>query len=76
TSVRITSDLSLARVNLSIFATKDKEEALVNIKKKSAEIRLLLGKRVRNQLRIVPSLTFYLDNSLDQIERIEDLLKS
>lgn len=76
TSVRITSDLSLARVNLSIFATKDKGEALQNIKKKSAEIRLLLGKRVKNQLRIVPSLTFYIDDSLDHIERIEDLLKS
>lgn len=76
TSVRITSDLSLARINLSVFATKDKEAVLKSIKAKSGEIRLHLGKRVKNQLRIVPQLQFFIDNSLDYIERIEELLKS
>lgn len=72
--VRVTSDLSLARVNLSLFPTKDKEGVLKQIKAKTKEIRLALGKRVRNQLRIVPQLQFFIDDSIDRMERIEELL--
>jgi ribosome-binding factor A len=75
THVNVTPDMSLARVNLSIFATKDKDAALKQVKNKKAEIRHSLGERVKNQLRIVPDLQFFLDDSLDRIERIDELLK-
>jgi len=76
TSVNITPDMSIARVNLSIFATKDKTTVLKQIQTKKSEIRYLLGERVKNQLRIVPDLQFFIDDSLDRIDRIDELLKN
>ena len=75
TRVNITPDLSLARVNISIFATQDKAVAFKQIQAKKGEIRHLLGERVKRQLRVVPDLQFFLDDSLDRIERIDELLK-
>ncbi len=76
TYINITPDLSLARVNLSIFAPgKDKNEILKNIKKHKSEIRGMLGNRIKNQLRIVPELQFFIDESFDKMARIEELLK-
>jgi ribosome-binding factor A len=75
TRVNITPDMSVARVNLSIFATKDKTAAFKQILTRKAEIRHLLGERVKHQLRIVPDLQFFIDDSLDRIERIDELLK-
>jgi ribosome-binding factor A len=76
TRVNITPDMSIARVNLSIFATQDKTETLKKVQAKKSEIRHLLGERVKNQLRIVPDLQFFLDDSLDRIDRIDELLKT
>ncbi len=76
TRVNITPDMSVARVNLSIFATQDKTSALKHIQTKKAEIRHLLGERVKHQLRIVPDLQFFLDDSLDRMDRIDELLKN
>lgn len=76
TKTSITSDLSLARIHLSLFATNDKENLLENIRKHTKEIRHHLGKRVHNQLRIIPELQFLLDDSLDYIDNIDQLLKS
>ncbi len=75
TKVRITPDLSIARVNLSIFGTNDKQTVLENIKKQSKEIRLKFGLKAKNQLRIIPIFEFYIDDSLDYIEKIDSLLK-
>ncbi|MFZ4401771.1 MAG: 30S ribosome-binding factor RbfA [Bacteroidales bacterium] len=75
TGVRISPDLSIAKVALSIFATKDKNEILPLIKSKKNEIRFDLAHKVGKQLRVVPSLEFFLDDSLDYIENIEKLLK-
>ena len=75
TRVNITSDLSVARVNLSIFATQDKTAIFKQIQAKKKEIRRLLGERVKHQLRIVPDLQFFIDDSLDRIDRIDELLK-
>ena len=75
TFIRITPDLSVARVNLSLFPDQHKEETLKKIKARTAEIRGLLGQRIRNQLRIVPRLEFFIDDTLDRVERIEELLK-
>lgn len=74
TKVYVTKDLSLARVYLSLFATGDKKELFNEIVTRRSEVRGYLGKRVKNQLRMVPDLEFHLDDSLDYIERIENLL--
>ena len=74
TKVYVSPDLSLTKVYLSLFPTKNSKEALENIKKHSSEIRRELGNRIRHQLRIVPALSFFLDDSLDYIENIDSLL--
>jgi len=73
-SVKITPDLFEARVYLSFFQVKDNEAALEKIKERSSEIRGELGRRVRHQLRSVPQLTFYIDDTLDYVFKIEKLL--
>ncbi len=73
TKVYVTSDLSIARVYLSIFG-KDARQILKQVEMKGKEIRKQLGLRVKNQLRQVPELRFYIDDSLDYIENIEKLL--
>lgn len=74
-SVKITPDLFEARIYLSFFQVKDKEAALTKIKDRYKEIRKELGARVRNQLRSIPELTFYIDDTLDYVFKIEELLK-
>lgn len=74
TQVRITSDLSLARCYLSIFAGPDKEEVLKSIKTHSSEIRFQLGKRLKN-MRKIPEFAYFIDDSLDYAMEIEELLK-
>lgn len=75
TKVHITPDLSSAKVYLSLFASKNRPEVMQKITRNSSEIRGKLGNRVRHQLRVVPELHFYEDDSLDYIENIESLLK-
>ena len=74
-SVKITPDLFEARVYLSFFQIEDKEAALTKIKDRYKEIRRELGTRVRHQLRSIPQLTFYIDDTLDYVFRMEELLK-
>ncbi len=74
TKVNVTTDLSIAKVYVSLFATENKEELLKNIIRHTKDIRRALGMRIKNQLRQVPELQFYLDDSLDYIENIENLL--
>ena len=76
TTVRISSDLSVAKVYLSIFSTNKDVDTFALINKNKKSIRYKLGQRVKNQLRIVPELSFYLDDSLDYIENIEGLLNA
>ena len=73
-SVKITPDLLEARIYLSFFQVKDPEAALEKFKELSSEIRGELGKRMRHQLRSIPQLTFYLDDTLDYVFKIEKLL--
>jgi ribosome-binding factor A len=75
TKVHVTSDLGILRAYLSLFATDDKPGLLENIRKHKNEIKYKLGNRIRQQLRAVPELEFYEDDSLDYIENIENLLK-
>ena len=73
-SVKVTPDLFEARIYLSFFQVKDSEAVLEKFKNLSSEIRGELGKRMRHQLRSIPQLTFYLDDTLDYVFKIEKLL--
>lgn len=73
--VRITPDLGLAKIYLSIFPSDKAEGLLENIKANANQVRHELAQRVRHQLRIVPELMFYIDDSLDYLEKIDNLLK-
>ena len=74
-AVRISPDLSVARAYLSIFPSEKAEEMIKNIKENMKSIRYELGTRVRHQLRIIPELKFFVDDSLDYLEKIDELLK-
>lgn len=74
-AVRISPDMSIARVYLSIFPSDKSEEMVKNINNNMKAIRFELGTRVRHQLRIIPELKFFVDDSLDYIEKIDALLK-
>ncbi len=73
TKVYVTADLSIAKVYLSIFG-KDASEVIRKVEMKGGEIRKHLGFRVKNQLRQVPELRFFVDDSLDYIDNIDKLL--
>jgi len=73
--VRISPDLSIARVYLSIFPSDKSEEMVKNINENTRSIRYELGTRARHQLRIIPELKFFVDDSLDYLEKIDSLLK-
>jgi ribosome-binding factor A len=75
TVVRISPDLGVAKVYLSIFPGEKAEEAVLAISEKAGLVRSELGNKLRNQLRHIPEFAFFLDDSLDYINRIEDLLK-
>ena len=73
--VVVTTDLSIAKVYISIFPNDQAQELLEGIKSNQPLIKHELSQRTRNQLRRVPDLLFYLDDSLDYIEKIENSLK-
>ena len=75
TNVRISPDLSVATIHLSIFPSARGEELLKNINANVKTVRFDLGKRLGKQLRIIPELRFFIDDSLDYIEHIDQLLK-
>ena len=72
---RISPDLSVCRVYLSIFPSEKAEEIVQNINTNQRQVRYELGTRVGKQLRIIPELKFFVDDSLDYIEHIDELLK-
>jgi ribosome-binding factor A len=72
--VNVTSDLSIAKVHLSIFPTEKAPEILEAVKSNAPLIKHDLAQRVKNQLRKVPNLIFYIDDSLDYIEKIDKAL--
>jgi len=75
TRVKVSPDLSICTAYLSIFPSEKGEELLQNIQRNSSQVRYELGTRVRNQLRIIPELRFFIDDSLDYMERIDELLQ-
>lgn len=73
--VNVTSDLSIAKVYLSVFPTDNAGEILAAVRSNTPLIKHDLSQRVKMQLRKVPNLIFYIDDSLDQIEKLDKELK-
>jgi len=73
--VNVTADLSIAKVYLSIFPNKEGAELLKGIRSNTPLIRHELAQRTKNQLRRMPNLEFFIDDSLEYIERIDKSLK-
>jgi ribosome-binding factor A len=76
TKVRISPDLSFARVYVSIYPSVNQNDILNSVQEHIPRIRFDLGHKVRSQLRIVPEIAFFIDDSLDYIDNINKLLKS
>ena len=74
-AVRISPDMSVCRAYISVFPSERSAEIVKNLNQNMRHIRYELGTRARHQLRIIPELTFYVDDSLDYIEHIDNLLK-
>lgn len=75
TRVRVSPDLSICTAYLSVFPSERSTELLSNIESNLKTIRYEMGTRIHNQLRIIPELRFFIDDSLDYIDRIDELLK-
>jgi ribosome-binding factor A len=75
TTVRVSPDLSLAKTYISIFPSDKTPEVLANIRNHLPRIRFELGQKVRSQLRIIPEIAVFVDDSNDYIENISNLLK-
>jgi ribosome-binding factor A len=76
TKVRVSPDLSFARVYISIYTSTGQDDVLKAIQDHSTKIRFEMGQKIRKQLRIVPEIAFFIDDSLDYIDKIDKLLKS
>ena len=74
-SVKITPDLFEARIYLSFFKVQDPVAALKHIEEKSWEIKKELASRVRHQLRSMPQLSFYIDDTLEYVDKMEQIFK-
>lgn len=76
TNVRITADLSIARVYLSFMLVQSKDETIADIQEKTKTIRQLLAQRIKNSVRIIPEIQFFLDDTEEYAAKMEALLKS
>lgn len=75
TTVRVSPDLSYAKVYLSIFPSNLVETVMNSLDESNRNIRFILGRKVGKQMRIIPELRFFVDDSLDYINKIDELLK-
>ena len=75
TKVRVTPDLSIAKTYISVFPADNAQEILAEIRDQTSQIRNELAQRVRQQLRVIPALQFYVDDTLDYQENIDRLLR-
>lgn len=76
TVVRVTKDMGIARVYLSVFPSEFAQEILEDIRIHSSHLRGDLGRKLGKSLRVIPELEFYIDDSLDYIDNIDKLLDS
>lgn len=73
TKVRVTPDLALARIFLSFFNNVNTQTALQTIKLHASEIRYKLGARIKDQVRIIPQLEFFIDDTSEYVERMDKI---
>ena len=76
TTVRITKDLGIAKIYLSIFPSEFASEILKEIELNNKQLRGELGRKLGKNLRVIPELQFYIDDSLDYIDHIDKLIQS
>ena len=76
TDVKVTPDLSIARIYLSFMLANDKQGLMQEIREKSKQIRGVLGQRIRHQARIIPDLEFYLDDTAEYAAKMDRLISS
>jgi len=75
TSVKMTPDLAEARINLSLFKVKDRDAVMKQIEERAWEIKKELVSSIKRQLRIMPHLSFFLDDTLDYVDKMESIFK-
>ena len=76
TRCKVSPDLGICTAYLSVFPSDKGEEILTNIRANDKNVRYELGKKIGKQVRIIPELRFFIDDSLDYLERIDELLQS
>ena len=74
--VKVSPDLSVAKIYVSMMLAKDKAKTLEKLNQRKPEIRKALGDSIRKQVRIIPELIFYIDEVEENAHRIEDLIKN
>lgn len=75
TTVRVSPDLSYAKIYVSIFPSELSDPVIKSLEDNNKNIRFILGRKIGKQMRIIPELRFFIDDSLDYIEKIDGLLK-
>ena len=75
TVVRMSPDLSLAKIYLSVFPLDIQAEIMENIKKNAWSLRMSLAKRMKNQIKSIPEVAFFLDDSMEYADNIDSILK-
>lgn len=73
TGVKMSSDLGLAKVYLSVFNGDSKEEVLAKVRSEDVRLRKLLAHRIRKHVRRIPNVDFYLDETIDEMYRVSDM---
>ncbi len=74
--VRVSPDLGVAKIYISMMLQKDKKAVLEKLNQHKGEIRKALGDRIRNQARIIPELVFFIDEVEENAQRIEELIRN
>jgi ribosome-binding factor A len=75
TSVKMTPDLLVAKVYMSIFGTENKQEVILLLEDEMVRLRQALSAKIGKQMRRLPELEFYVDDTLDEMYRVDELLK-
>lgn len=73
TKVKMTPDFSLAKIYLSVYNTENKQEAMLELEENIVRLRQGLASRVRKHVRRIPDIALYLDDTLDEVDRLNDL---
>ncbi len=73
TKVKITPDFSLAKIYLSVYNTETKQEVLLELEEQIARLKQSLSHRIKKQVRRIPNIKFFLDDTLDEMDRLNHL---